>query len=77
MNMKEEEAAISVIFAWVFLLIWIQFWDYFALFCGLCTYFSDYALFWLIRVLIVDLSVLRQVSGEMHEIEAKRSQEWL
>ena len=68
---------ITVICAWLFLLIWIQFWDQFALFCGLCTYFSDYAWSWFFRVLIADWRVSSQVFGEKHKVGAKPSQERL
>ena len=68
---------ISVIYAWAFLLIWTQFWDWFALFYNLCPYFSDYTWFLLVRVLILDLRVSRQMLGESREVEAKPSSERL
>ena len=40
----------------------------FVLFCDLCIYFSDYARFWLVRVLIANLCVSSQGLGEKYEV---------
>jgi len=47
------------------------------MFYNLCPYFSYYAWFWLVRILIADLHVSSQMLVESREIEGKPSQERL